>query len=339
MKRRPFIVLLTALTGCNAIGSNTSQQQAEGVTSTAVSTETPGQPSRTATATNTPTETEQPAQTPTKTETETATPTEAEKRAAQAIQDAQGSLVSLINIFTDGYGKELTSVTASSTEFLKTGYEFEVALADAQDDYTNAASVAETKDQQQLAERIKNCWQFLRLTKRTQTEVVRGYQHLVSVREAFKQVKPQSAKTAIDQLSSERQTARTQFENLTEKSTVEVAAAVPRVSEAEYNNKIDQLGSDISTYKRLDSVLREFAEGINRLRVAQAELENEEYRVMARAEENADRALDLLRDARSDIDDLTENAGEHMTLVPMLKSLSTVASNKIEEAKEVKSEY
>jgi hypothetical protein len=336
MKRRPFIVLLTALTGCNAMGSNTSQQQTQtdATTDTAAPTETPAQATKTSTATNTPTQTEQPEPTA----TETATPTAAEKRAARAIEDAQSALTSVINTFTDGYGKELTSVTASSTEFSGNNYDLEVALADAQDDYTNAVSMAETSDQEQLAKQIENCWQFLRLTKQTQTEVVRGYQHLVSTREAFKQVEPQSAKTAINQLASERQTARTQFETLTDETTVKIASAVPRLSETEYNNKIAQLDSDISTYKKLNGPLQEFAEGVNWLRIAQAELEGED-RVVARAEENANRALRTLRDARSAIDELIESSGEHMTLVPMLKSLNTVASNKIDEAQEVKSTY
>jgi hypothetical protein len=338
MKRRPFIILLTALTGCNATGSNTSQQQTqtEAVADTAVPTATPGQATKTSTATNTPTETEQPA--PTTTETETATPTAAEKRAARAIEDAQRSLTSVINVFTDGYGKELTGVTASSINILRNDYELETVLADAQDDYTDAASLAETKAQENLVEQIRNCWQFLRLTKQTQAKVVGGYQHLVSAREAFKQVEPQSAKTAINQLASERQAARTRFETLTDETSVEVASAVSRLSETEFNNKIAQLDSDISTYGKMNGPLQEFAEGINWLRIAQAELENEN-RVVARAEENANRALRKLRDARSAIDDLIENSGEHMTLVPMLKSLNKVASNKIEEAQEVKSEY
>jgi hypothetical protein len=100
MERRPFIVLLTALTGCNATGSNTSQQQTqtEAVADTAVPTATPGQATKTSTATNTPTETEQPA--PTTTETETATPTAAEN-ARDYLRSAHRKL-SLVRNNADG---------------------------------------------------------------------------------------------------------------------------------------------------------------------------------------------------------------------------------------------
>jgi hypothetical protein len=58
-------------------------------------------------------------------------------------------------------------------------------------------------------------------------------------------------------------------------------------------------------------------------------------RDVSRADQLADDATDMLGGVTEELDSMVDNAGEDTTLVPVLKSLRSVASNKAEAASDL----
>lgn len=267
-------------------------------------------------------------------ETPTATPTEAERRGLRALATAERELTDLLRLLTDGYGSELTDVTASSADILNLGIDYQVAIADAQKAYLNAQKAAANGDQRTTAERMVNCWHFLRQTKETQSEVVRGYLHLETARDAFDRVDAQAARNAIDGLATNRRRATTRYGTLVERSTAEDASVIEAITVSEYEDKLAQLDDDISVYRELDDTLRTFAEGIAWLRRAQIRLDGENKNWSA-ARDFAEKAEEPLETAREDLRDLLDTAGEMYTLELMLQSLRAITGEKLDEVEDI----
>ncbi|WP_318568633.1 hypothetical protein [Salinigranum marinum] len=339
MDRRQFVYLIGLLAGCNASTSIADTNNAQPTSATRSPPPSPAAtPTRTPTTSSTPTATPQDTETPTEeppepTPEETETPTEFEVRGSQQLAEAERALTNVVDTFTDGYGSELTDVTASSTEFLNSTRDFQLVLARAQEEYIEASNAAGNRTQQTTADRMRGCWEFLRNTIRTQTEVITAYEYLISARDAFEQVEARAANDAIANFETARGRADSRYQDVLG-STAEEASVIPPISVSEHQQKVAQFEGDIGVYTDLDDALGEFAEGVKWLGYAKSEVDGENRNVK-RAIEQATEAEKRLRSARRGLSDLIDSTGEDTTLVPTLNELRSVATAKIEEAEEI----
>jgi hypothetical protein len=225
-------------------------------------------------------------------------------------------------------------VTAESTGFPQSPYALQVAFADAQKAYTEAGDVAANDEQVRTADRLQGCWQFLDGTRATQKAVVETYSHVTTARDAFKRVEPEAGREAANAVDTRSRRAATRYRSLSSGSTVEEATAVSAISETEYQNKLVQFEADVGVFEDLRGILPDFAEGIRLLKLARIEFERD-GRDVSRADQLADDATDMLGGVTEELDSMVDNAGEDTTLVPVLKSLRSVASNKAEAASDL----
>jgi hypothetical protein len=332
MNRRKFVVLLGAVAGCNAVPTPDRRQETPTRTPpgtpTDAPTATPTESAPTATPTETATE-EPPPQS--ETETETATPTQAERLGAERLEAAAAALTDVVDTFTGEYGSELTAVTADSTEFTGYEYELQVDFAAAQEAYVEARNAAANPDQRRTADRMRGCWKFLVDASDTQFRVVEGYERLAAARDAFENVEPDAAGSAVEDLATKRRQAASEFDHLQSESSVDAAAVIGSISAEEYEKKLSQFDADIGIYRDLDDTLQEFVQGIEWFKLARVEFEEEDRNVQ-NAEEKADNAREVLSDVSSQLDDMVDDAADAATLVPILKSLRSIASEKAETA-------
>jgi phage shock protein A len=180
---------------------------------------------------------------------------------------------------------------------------------------------------------MRGCWEFLRNTIRTQTEVITAYEYLISARDAFEQVESRAASDAIANFETVRGRADSRYQDVLG-STAEEASIIPPISASEYQQKVAQFEADIGVYTDLDDALEKFVEGTKWLGYAKSESEGENRNVK-RALEQANEAEKRLRSARRELSDLIDSTGADTTLVPTLNELRSVATAKIEEAEEV----
>jgi hypothetical protein len=340
MNRRRFVLLFGLLAGCNTRipGEETTDESPRTATPSATRS-----PTAMETATPTPTETATESETPTaeptaepteQPPTRTRTPTEAERRGSERLARAERELTEVVETFTGSGGTELTDVTASNTEVLKADYELQRALASAQKAYVDASRQAATPEQEARAEMMRACWQFLRRLIDTQFAVVEGYQHLTAAREAFEVDDASVGRDEVDALQTDQSRANTRYQEALSSATAEDATVIEAITVSEYETKVAQLEADIETYRDLDDTLRTFADGIKWLKSAKAEFYREDRHV-PRAREYADEAISHLKVARDDLKAIVDNAGDDYTLETTLRSLKSLANDKIREARAI----
>ena len=352
MNRREFITGAGLLGGGSILAwqlssgasSASASEQATGIsvlTTTPVSTPVSSRTS-TAAATETETETEttetEAPEEPTATETETDTLSGEESRGARQLSSTEQSLTGIVETFTDDDGTELTDVTAMSTDFDNRKRDLQVEFAEAQKEYTTALDYAANASQESTAELMKGCWQFLRQTMQVQLEVVYAYQNLEQIRDAFKQNNADRSESQITQFSTNQRQADSKYQTLSSESTAESVSVIEAISAEEYEGKLAQFDADITLYQDLGDPLATFSEGVRLLKQANGWMYNEP-RNYGKAEQRAEDAKDSLGEAWDEIKDLAEDATSDATIVPMLNSLRSVASDKIDEADKILDEY
>jgi hypothetical protein len=257
-----------------------------------------------------------------------------ELRAEHRLSRANAKLAAVVAAFTDGYGTELTDVTAASVGFLRSQYDIRVALADAQGAYVDAEKAAANAEQRRRAAGMVACWQFLRSATETQVALVEGYEQLRAAAEAFDRNYAEGGATAADRLERLRTGAERSLEALDAASSVADAEAVGAISAAEYEGKVAQFAADVALYRALDEALRTFVEGSTWLRRANGWYYGDDRHVR-NAKDAAAEARDALRSARRLLDAARADAGDDATATPVVSALSDLAAEKITEAEAI----
>ncbi|WP_380677865.1 hypothetical protein [Salinigranum sp. GCM10025319] len=339
MERREFVTAAGFLGGISLFGWQLFVERSNDTLSTngigvatatpePTPTEAPTPEAATQTPELPPTETSEPDE---ETQTPTETPTQAEQRAQQQLSQTEQALIDIVDLYTRGYGSELTDVTASSTDFEGLSTNMQIAFADAQDDYTSAVSLAANAEQRGTADRMQGCWQFLRQAIRTQEVVVEGYEHLDTIYDELERNNDSPAGLELDKLGTTRGRANRRYETLRNESTAEAASVIEPISIAEYENKLAQFEADITAYGDVEEPLRTIIDGVSWLSNAQSEMDKDERNVQT-ALTWARRAKDELRRGRSELNSMRNDMADPATIGPLLKSFASLVGEKIDEA-------
>jgi exonuclease VII small subunit len=260
--------------------------------------------------------------------------TDREVRGLETLRNADRKITAVVRAFTDGYGTELTDVTATSVGFLRSEYDVRLALAAAQKDYVKAGQRAANAEQETSAAQLVACWQFLRHATGTQVAVVEAYEHLASALADFERDFYEGGVGAADEIRTLLTAADRGLADIRAVSTVDDIAAVSAISAEEYEAKVAQFEADVGAYHDLDGAIREFAEGIKWLRRAKA-YDTGADRNVQKARDAAKDARDALRSARRSVDGVRSRAGDDTSLTPVLLAFRELASAKTGEATEI----
>jgi hypothetical protein len=260
--------------------------------------------------------------------------TEEETYGLERLRTADRRFTTVVQAFTGEYGDELTDVTATSLDFSSMTYGIRVALAKAQEGYTNAADAAANRDQRIQAEQMARCWQFLHHTTQTQSAVIESCTQLMDVITAFERDSAETATNAADNLEVTQRTAERQHIELIGSASAQDMIAIASVSETQYTAKIAQLSADVSVLAELDDVLRDSIEGVQWLRQGKAWL-SPESRNVRQAKDAAENARDYLRSAHRKLDLVRNNADGNMSLEPTMLSLRATIIDKTQESMDI----
>lgn len=261
--------------------------------------------------------------------------TDSEIRGRETLANADRKITAVVDAFTDGYGTELTDVTASSSGFVNSVYDVRLALAAAQKDYIKASSRAANAEQETAAAQLTACWQFLRHTTQTQLDVVHAHEQLVSALASFEGDDSDGGVNAADEIRILLKSADNSFEDALTASSADDTAAVSSISVEEYEAKVAQFEADIAIYHELDGVVRDFADGVKWLRWAKAHYYGE-IRNAQKAKDEAKEAWETLRTTRRDLDAMRKSASDDATLTDTLLVFRELASLKMDEADEIR---
>jgi exonuclease VII small subunit len=260
--------------------------------------------------------------------------TDREVRGLETLQNADRKVTAVVSAFTDGYGTELTDVTATSVDFLRSEYDVRLALAAAQKDYVKASRRAANAEQETRAAQLVACWQFLRHATGTQVAVVEAYEQLAGALADFERDFHEGGVNAADEIQTLLTAADRGLADIRAVSTADDTAAVSAISAEEYEAKVAQFEADVGAYHDLDGAVREFAEGIKWLRRAKA-YDSGGDRNVQKARDAAEDARNTLRSARRSIDAVRSRAGDDTSLTPVLLAFRELAFVKTDEANEI----
>jgi hypothetical protein len=263
-----------------------------------------------------------------------ATLTEEELYGLERLRTADRRFTSAVQAFTGEYGDKLTDVSATSLDFGNSIYGIRIALAKAQEGYTNAADSAANRDQQIQAEQMVRCWQFLHHTTQTQSAVVESCAQLMDLIAALERDSAETATKAASNLEVKQRIAARRNKELLGSSSAQDMIAITSISEAQHMAKTAQLSADISVYADLDDVLRDSIEGVQWLRRGKAWL-SPGSRNVRQAKDAAEEARDNLRSARKKLDSLRETTDDNISLEPAVLSLRTTIINKTQESLDI----